>query len=166
MAGARGEPEAVTAHLSEAEWDRIAKGFQIGQVVKAPRARGGNRRPSKYNAKAVVVTREGLVHAAPIAGDKGIDGIRFDSRREGLHYVSLMGRLERGAIRDLSLQPEYPIHAAGGAKVAVYRADFRYVDVATGRVIVEDVKGFKTAIYKLKKKLVEAEYGIRIVEVK
>lgn len=43
-----------------------------------------------------------------------------------------------------------------------YIADFvvKYKD----RIEVVDVKGFRTDIYKLKKKLVEANYGIKIIE--
>lgn len=38
-------------------------------------------------------------------------------------------------------------------------------DDERGARIVEDVKGFKTPVYRLKKKLVEALYGIQIREV-
>jgi len=50
-------------------------------------------------------------------------------------------------------------------KVGEYRADFRYVEARTGKLIIEDVKGVKTAVYRLKKKLFEALYGIEITEV-
>lgn len=153
----------MTTHISDAEWDRIAKGFQVGQVAPARKGRGR----SKYNARSVIVTSSGMVHAEPLAGDGKIKGIRFDSRREGLHYVDLMGLLQRGRIVNLVLQPVYEIHAADGCtKVASYRADFRYTDVETGRVVIVDVKGVRTPIYRLKKKLVEAEHGITIIEVK
>jgi len=41
----------------------------------------------------------------------------------------------------------------------------RYYDFETRQFVVEDVKGARTAVYCLKKKLVEAIYGIEIVEV-
>jgi len=47
--------------------------------------------------------------------------------------------------------------------VTTYVADFRYKN-KEGKEVVEDVKGFKTAIYRLKKKLVKAYYGISILE--
>jgi hypothetical protein len=45
-----------------------------------------------------------------------------------------------------------------------YVADFRYRDVRADAWVVEDVKGVKTALYKLKKKIVEADRRITIVE--
>ena len=39
-----------------------------------------------------------------------------------------------------------------------YIADFMYVETATGKIIVEDVKGFKTDVYKLKRKLFKYRY--------
>ena len=48
---------------------------------------------------------------------------------------------------------------------AKYIADFRYVDVPSGETVVEDVKGVRTQIYKLKKRWVEAQYAIKIVEI-
>jgi hypothetical protein len=41
-----------------------------------------------------------------------------------------------------------------GTKVFTYKADFSYF--TDKERVVEDVKGFKTPVYKLKKKLVEA----------
>jgi len=46
--------------------------------------------------------------------------------------------------------------------VGVYKADFRYREQS--RIVVEDVKGMSTVVYRLKKRLVEAQYGIRIQE--
>jgi hypothetical protein len=40
----------------------------------------------------------------------------------------------------------------------VYKADFEYFDIQQGKVIIEDVKGVKTEVYKLKKKLFEYKY--------
>ena len=49
-------------------------------------------------------------------------------------------------------------------KICKYIADFK-VTYADGRVEIVDVKGVRTDVYRLKKKLVEAQYGITIVEV-
>ncbi len=54
-----------------------------------------------------------------------------------------------------------------GLKIGRYIADFRYFDNERNVAVVEDVKGGKatmTPIYRLKKKLVKALYGIEIVE--
>jgi len=68
------------------------------------------------------------------------------------------------AIRDLELQPEFPV-VVEGRHICVYKADFRYVDLVTGEVVTEDSKGMRTPVYKLKKRLVEALYPVTIREV-
>ena len=116
-----------------------------------------------------------------------IDGIEFDSKREAKRYTELKILEKAGHITHLELQPEYQI-TVNGVDICKYKADFRYFTVRaennersynskgewqtptmTGDKegqIVEDVKGFKTPIYRLKKRLVEASYpGTRIVEV-
>ena len=116
-----------------------------------------------------------------------IDGITFDSKKEAKRYTELKLLEKAGHITHLELQPEYQI-TINGAKICKYKADFRYFTVRqenneqyynskgewqtptmTGDKegqIVEDVKGFKTPIYRLKKKLVEACYpGTQIKEV-
>lgn len=92
-----------------------------------------------------------------------IDGIRFASQAEGNHYLLLKARLAAGEITNLELQPRFPVHI-NGVKVCEYRADFAYFEGEHRRVV--DVKGYKTAIYRLKKKLVEAAHpAVRVVEV-
>jgi hypothetical protein len=104
-----------------------------------------------------------------VAKPEWVDGIRFASKSEGRRYRELKLRERAGDLTDLEIQPEYPIEVlnpANGEAIlcGVYRADFRYLD-RSGKSVIEDVKGMRTPIYKLKKKLVEALYGIRIVEV-
>ena len=91
-----------------------------------------------------------------------VDGIVFDSKREAARYSELKLLQAAGEIRDLELQPEYEL-AVAGRVVGKYIADFRYMD--GGRVVVEDAKGVRTDVYRLKKKMVEAIYGIKILEV-
>ncbi len=114
-----------------------------------------------------------------VAKPEWVDGIRFASKSEARQYRELKVRERAGDVIDLELQPEYPIEVlnpANGEAIlcGVYRADFRYREwrhhpdggVSGSYVsVVTDVKGMRTPIYKLKKKLVEALYGIRIVEV-
>ena len=92
-----------------------------------------------------------------------LDGIRFASEAEARRYSYLKIRLRIGEISDLELQPKFPI-AVNDKRICNYIADFRYKENATGKVVVEDVKGVKTPLYKLKKKLVEALYGVSIIE--
>lgn len=93
-----------------------------------------------------------------------IDGIRFASKAEGRRYEQLKLLREAGEIKDLQLQPAFPVQV-NERDICSYKADFLYYDKRTNRLIIEDVKGVRTPVYKLKKKLVEALYGIEITEV-
>ena len=108
-----------------------------------------------------------------------IDGITFDSKKEAKRYTELKLLEKAGMITHLEVQPVYQI-TINGVDICKYRADFRYLTVRaedreqytnskgewivptqTGDPegqIVEDVKGYKTPLYRLKKKLVEASY--------
>ncbi len=92
------------------------------------------------------------------------NGIQFDSRKEAKRYQELILLERAGVISHLELQPRYNL-VVNGQKLGFYKADFRYEDVATNSVVVEDVKGVRTAVYMLKKKLVKALYGIEIIEI-
>ena len=92
-----------------------------------------------------------------------VDGIIFDSKKEAARYKELILLEKSGVISHLELQPRYDC-VVNGKKICSYRADFRYFNDQNS--VVEDVKGFKTPVYRLKKKLVEALYpGIRILEI-
>lgn len=89
----------------------------------------------------------------------------FDSQAEKKRYDALLLWEQIGKITDLELQPPFDLHALGGEKIGVYKADFRYIDVGTGKVVIEDVKGGKatqTDLFKWKRKHFEAEHGIKL----
>ena len=74
-----------------------------------------------------------------------------------------------GAIRDLQRQVRYELIPAFDCdgkhyRSATYIADFVYTDVKTGKKIVEDVKGMRTDVYKLKAKMFAYRYGVSILE--
>lgn len=93
-----------------------------------------------------------------------VDGIMFASHREAKRYGELALLVKDGRITNLTLQPRFPC-VVNDRLVCVYIADFRYFDKDRGVLVIEDVKGFRTDVYKLKAKLVEAIYDIVIVEV-
>ena len=93
-----------------------------------------------------------------------VDGSTFASRREAARYSELKLLERAGEITSLTLQPKSPIVVNGG-KVCTYIADFRYVDLGRGMTVVEDVKGMKTPVYKIKKKLTETLYPVIIEEI-
>lgn len=88
-----------------------------------------------------------------------VDGITFDSKKEADFYTRLT-RLQAAKAVSWFIR-QVPFDLPGGVK---YRADFLVVDQHQG-VIVYDVKGYRTEVYRLKKRQVEALYGIKIVEV-
>lgn len=103
-------------------------------------------RPSKYHAIKTVV-----------------DGITFDSKREAARYGELKLLEKGGYIRNLELQPTF-VFAIGGKTIFKYISDFRYFEGQTR--MVEDVKGMQTAVFRLKRKLIEAHFNIKITVVK
>ena len=93
-----------------------------------------------------------------------LDGLAFDSKAEARRYQELKLMQAAGEIKHLECQPRYPL-IVNGVRVGEYRGDFRYTETATGRIVTEDVKGVRTQVYALKKRLMLALYGIEVVEV-
>lgn len=93
-----------------------------------------------------------------------VDDIRFASKREADRYGELRLMARAGEIEFLDLQPRYPL-VVNGDKITTYVADFRYLDTRDDCWVVEDTKGVKTPVYKIKRKLMKALYDIDIREV-
>lgn len=99
-----------------------------------------------------------------------VDGIRFHSAKEAGRYVELKMLGLAGQLTDLEFQPSFVLRvrvfdAPVSMIVGKYVGDFRYFDTTTSRYVVEDVKGFRTPLYRWKKKHVELQYGITIREI-
>lgn len=104
------------------------------------------KKKSKYNNKKVV-----------------IDGIQFDSTKEGERYKVLKLHEKIGKIFKLELQPVYEC-IVNGMLICRYKGDFKYNTIDPITTVVEDVKGMRTPIYKLKKKLMKSLFNIEIKE--
>lgn len=96
-----------------------------------------------------------------------VDGITFDSKREADRYLVLKSMEEDGTIEDLRRQVRYELIPAFDVDGKHYRpvyyvADFVYVE--DGKEVVEDVKGMRTDVYRLKSKLFARRYGKVIKE--
>lgn len=123
---------------------------------------------NKYNAKKVE-----------------IDGIKFDSVKEGRRFLELKAMEEAEVISELKRQVKYVLVPAQrepdtigkrGGKIkgkllereCSYVADFVYKD-SKGNTIVEDVKGYRGGgayeVFKIKRKLMLYIHGIKINEV-
>lgn len=96
--------------------------------------------------------------------------LKFDSNKERDYWLILKDRFKRQEITFLSRQYKIEIQPSfitpSGEKIQAinYIADFTYFDYKDQRIHYIDVKGFKTDVYKLKKKLL-AYKGIYIEEV-
>jgi len=100
-----------------------------------------------------------------------IDGITFDSIKEGNYYSQLL-KLKKAINEDeriveIQLHPRFDI-IVNSVNIAFYKADFG-ITYANGVKKIIDVKGLKKGasyqLFRLKKKLVEAIYNIKIIEV-
>ena len=125
------------------------------EPVKLPQRNNGgsnpplSTKPSKYKNKKVVV-----------------QGIIFDSQKEGYRYLELLSLEKAGIITNLERQVKYPFEV-NNVKIGYYLADFAYKE--GDKTYVEDVKSEftrKLPVYRLKKKLMLACHGIEIKEVK
>lgn len=109
-------------------------------------------RRNKYNAVKTVV-----------------DGITFDSKAEAARWSVLRLLEKAGAIRNLERQIKFPLEVStpdsGPKVIGNYYADFVYWDNEKQTTVIEDVKGFKTQLYNWKKQHIEAQYGIKLVEI-
>lgn len=119
-----------------------------------------------------------------------IDGMWFDSKKEGNYYLYLKQLQEHGFISQLQMQVPFELlpavkdtrvvikHLKSGDKEVIkefvkqrptyYYADFVYIDAKTGHREVVDVKSAVTRkkdAYILKRKMMLALKGIEIVEV-
>lgn len=109
-----------------------------------------------------------------------IDGEIFDSKREAKRWQELRIQEDLGLISDLRRQVKFvlipaqrepdTVGARGGIhrgklieREVAYYADFAYQQ--NGEMVVEDVKGMRTEVYKVKRKLMLWVHGIRIQEV-
>lgn len=108
-----------------------------------------------------------------------VNGIRFDSKKEYERYCELHLLERAGKIQNLQRQVKYIlipeqrepdiIGPRGGIKKGKllerecsYLADFVYTE--NGEEVVEDVKGFRTKEYLIKRKLMLYIHGVRIRE--
>jgi hypothetical protein len=94
-----------------------------------------------------------------------LDGYTFDSKAEARRYQEL--RLLEKAKKIHSIEVHKPFSLdCHGTHICDYEADFCYWARFKNGVlyVVEDVKGKRTDVYRLKKKLMKALLGIDILE--
>lgn len=101
-----------------------------------------------------------------------VHGYTFDSKKEADRFQELYILLNAGKIEKLALQVPFTLQdgftSATGTRYRPikYVADFVYIK--DGKWIIEDVKGYRTPVYQLKKKLFAYKYkdeGLEITEI-
>jgi hypothetical protein len=100
----------------------------------------------------------------------GIEGEHFRSRKEASRWIELRQLQAGGVVRALRRNPRFLLHTVSpeGLKVAIseYTGDFAYDEAAPlveqWTLIIEECKGFPMPDWLLRKKWVEAEYGITL----
>lgn len=99
-----------------------------------------------------------------------VDGHKFDSKAEAKFYQQLKWLQEHGEIKSFKLQPRYILQEAfekdGKKHRAIeYVADFE-VHYSNGDIVVVDVKGHKTQVFNLKRKMFEKRYPYKLAILK
>lgn len=91
-----------------------------------------------------------------------IDGHLFDSQKEADYYLELKIRLKAKDILGFCLQPKFILD-----NEISYKADFIVfnIDGSTEIIDIKPSKDFQTQVYKLKKKMFQNKYDLRIKEV-
>lgn len=90
-----------------------------------------------------------------------VDGITFASKGESQFYSYLKALQVRGEILSFRMQVKYKLHGSIN-----YISDFNVV-MPDGDVRIIDFKGMETPVFKIKRKLFEADYGkLDVVTVK
>jgi hypothetical protein len=109
-------------------------------------------RRNKFNAKPTVY-----------------NGVRYASKAEAAHAARLdLLKSAKGRERVVEWEAQWPFElwawgvgevGRGGVSsiIAIYKADFR-VRYADGHIEVHEVKGYETPLWKLKRKIFEANY--------
>lgn len=91
-----------------------------------------------------------------------LDGMTFDSKKESQQYLKLKRLETAGIIQNLQRQTAID-YFIKGKKIFTYKPDFEYDD-EKGHHYVDVKSSFteKDRVFRLKKKIIEAEYGIVI----
>lgn len=83
----------------------------------------------------------------------------FDSKKEAEYFEMLKIREKAGLVTAIQCQVTFQL------SVCRYIADFVFLNLETKQWEVVDVKGMKTAVYRMKNKMMLNELSIKICEV-
>ena len=109
-------------------------------------------------SKPVAAQKESKYHNHKVE----INGQKFDSKKESKDWLKLKSMEDSGLIKDLrcqvpfELQPKYATRDGRKIRAITYVADFVYE--RDGVIYVQDSKGARTDVYKIKRKMFEYKY--------
>jgi Protein of unknown function (DUF1064) len=163
--GADKRPAATSSYVGRGTARRLATHAEIlGGAAR------GDRDENQRNAAPLVlhVPRRNKYHAHKLI----VDGYTFDSKKEARRYGDLKLYAHAGVITDLEVHPRFDLFAINLKRGEVVQLghmtlDFQYFECQTQTWKYEDVKGgdaTKTTAYRLRKRLLEANYGITVTE--
>lgn len=84
--------------------------------------------------------------------------IVFDSIKERGRWCELLILLRKSQIKELARQERFCLSKPGRIEKIDYACDFSYFCDRRSGWVIEDVKGFKTRVYRLKRKLFLERY--------
>lgn len=153
----------LIAKLPEARRRAIVEGFRDSGSRAAARINAALEEDERLHPRRGGSTPSPSPARGSKYGNKLVEheGELFHSVGELRRFIDLQHEQRAGLIKNLQRQVEFPC-AVAGVVVCSYFADFVYT--RDGREVVEDFKGYRTEIYRLKKKMVEAAYKIKIFE--
>lgn len=112
---------------------------------------------SKYHAVRCEIEHKGKI-------------VKCASRAEAKRFGELILLERAGEIGGLQFHPAYALDAympcgSGRRSIGKYVADAQYFDVRAGCTITEECKGHPTDVWKLKRKLFEANYPLATLRI-
>ncbi len=139
----------------------------------APATRSASRSKTLSNGARKPKTAASLVLAKKPSkfGNKAceVGGQKYRSKREANRHQALMLLAHAGLVENLRREVRFELAPAvkldGKTKPALrYFADFVYFDKRLGREVVEDCKGHRTDVYRIKRHLMKSVHGVDILE--
>ena len=117
---------------------------------------------ARFDGTRLVMIEQGK--AKPKYGNKKAEanGLLFDSKKEAQFFLQLQ---QDPTVKAIKTQVVYElIPKQKGERACEYVADF-VVEYQSGEIVVYDVKGMRTPLYVVKRKLMLWVHGIKISEV-
>jgi hypothetical protein len=101
---------------------------------------------------------------------KNVKTAGYDSKKESKRGKEIALLLKAGVIKEIEEQKVFvlqekfkargvkPPHKIGTVRAIKYYADFYYYDCQKQEYVVEDAKGYRTEVYKVKSKMFRLKY--------